>query len=171
MADHYGTLVAAAAYIATLANGARWAAANDGDRTNALIRASRSLDGIYGANFPGTKTGGRAQEREWPRTGAEDQCTGEALHDNEVPAEVEHAAYALALVELITPGATSPSFTPGTVMKREKVDALERERFGPNDGVSFSLADMRPQFAAVEDALRCLLVKAQGGGSVCVLRY
>jgi hypothetical protein len=171
MPEHYGTLAAAGVYIATLANGAKWGAANEGDRTNALIRASRSLDGIHGANFPGTKAGGRAQEREWPRTSAEDLCTGETIPADIVPVEVENAAYALALVELVTPGATSPSFTPGNVMKREKMDVMERERFGPNDGVSFSLADMRPQFAAVEDTLRCILVKARGGGSVCALRY
>lgn len=171
MADFYGTISDADAYIATLANGAAWPDASEADRTNALTRASRSMDGIYGARFPGSKTGGRAQTLAWPRTGASDQCTNETIPDDEVPVEIERATYVLALAELVTPGATSPSFTPGAVMKREKMDVMERERFGPNDGVSLSLEDMRPQFAAVEDALRCLLTKGQGGGSVCVLRY
>lgn len=170
MADHYGSLAGASAYIATLANGAAWAGSSDEARTSALARASRSLDGVYGARFPGTKTGRRAQSLAWPRTGALDHCTGETIPANDVPAEIEHAAYALALAELRTPGATSPEVTPGRLVKRQKVEGLEREFFGAGDGAQTSAEAMRPVNMMVEDALRCLLVKASGGASVCVVR-
>jgi len=83
-------------------------------------------------------------------------------------AEVENAAYAFALVELLTPGASSPSFTPGAANKRERVDVIERERFGPADGVALTLDMQRAQLAEVEDLLRCLLVNR--GATQCILR-
>lgn len=158
---HYGTLPGALAYHAARGNEA-WAEASDPLREAALLRASEALDGMYGARFPGAKTAGRAQDRAWPRAGATDHCTGEALPDDVVPSEIEAATYALALVELQTPGALTPSYTPGAVNKREKVDVIERDRFGPKDGVAFGLDAMRPQLAAVEDALRCLLMPKSG---------
>lgn len=168
--DHYGTLTGATAYNEIAANGAAWLASEvtDAQRTAALIRASRSLDGMYGRRFPGHPTGGRAQSLAWPRINAIDFCVNEPLPTDEVPAEVERAAYAMALVELVTPGASSPNFTPGSVNKREKVDVIERERFGPNDGVPLSLDAQRMQMAEVEDALRCLL--NNNGTMQCILR-
>lgn len=169
---HYGTLDGAAAYHAARGN-AEWTASapdplpvplpdpdpawhTDEQRLTALVRASASLDGQYGARYSGSKAT-RAQSLQWPRIGARDACVGEDLPQDEVPVEIESAAYALALVELITPGASSPSFTPGAVNKREKVDVIERERFGPNDGVALTLENQRAQLAEVEDGLRCLL--------------
>lgn len=168
MPDYYGNLPGAMAYHTDRRNLA-WIESEDGAREGALIRASEALDGQYGKRFPGTPAAGRAQLLAWPRRGAVDYCSGEALPDDAVPAEVERATYALALIELQTPGAANPTFTPGAVNKREKVDAIERERFGPSDGVPFGLDAMRVQLAAVEDALRCLLLPKQGG-SVCLLR-
>lgn len=169
---HYGTLSGALAYHAVSAGGAAWTAAGvtDEQRTAALVRASRSLDGQYGPRFPGHPAAGRAQALAWPRAGAFDFCQvpPEALPEDAVPVEVENAAYALALVELSTPGASSPSFTPGRINKREKVEGIERERFSPNDGVLQSLSAQRAQLAEVEDSLRCLL-RARGA-SQCILR-
>jgi hypothetical protein len=170
--DHYGTLDGAMAYHAVSAGGAAWsdASVTDEQRTAALVRASRSLDGQYGARFPGCPAAGRAQSLAWPRAGAFDFCQvpSEALPEDEVPAEIERATYALALVELRTPGASSPSFTPGRINKREKVEGIERERFSPNDGVLLSLSAQRAQLAEVEDSLRCLL-KSRGAVQ-CILR-
>ncbi len=170
--DHYGTLAGALAYHAVSAGGAAWSAVGvtDEQRTAALVRASRSLDGQYGARFPGRPTAGRAQSLAWPRADAFDFCQAppEALPEDAVPVEIERAAYALALVELRTPGASSPSFTPGAINKRERVEGIERERFGPNDGVLLTLESRRAQLAEVEDSLRCLL-RARGA-SQCILR-
>lgn len=159
--DHYGTLAGALEYHAVSAGGAAWSAptVKDTERTAALIRASRSLDGQYGDRFPGSPTGGRSQRLAWPRKDAYDNCQipPEKLPDDTVPWEIDQAAYAMALVELLTPGATSPNFTPSEVYKRERVEgAVEVERFGPNDGMALTLDMQRQQMAEVEDSLRCL---------------
>lgn len=155
--NYYGTIEAADAYHATSAGGAAWLAGTESAKEAALIRASRALDGMYGKRYPGTPTAGRAQKLGWPRIGAYDHCAQEALPSDEVPVEVEEATYALALVELQTPGASTPTFTPGAVNKREKVDVIERERFGPADGVMLTLENQRAKLAEVEDLLRCIL--------------
>lgn len=168
--NHYGTLQGAELYHQTSANGGDWSAVEytDEQRTAALIRASRSLDGQYGRRYPGTPTNGRNQVLAWPRKHAHDQCTNELLDHLIVPYEIENATYALALLELKTPGASSPSFTPASVNKREKVDVIERERFGPNDGVSINLDAQRVQLAEVVDTLRCILT--DNGTTQCILR-
>ncbi|QFY77813.1 hypothetical protein DUD43_09025 [Alcaligenes faecalis] len=167
---YYGSLDGALEYHSMSAGGAAWSADGvaNAQRTAALVRASRSLDGQYGERYPGKPTQGRAQSLAWPRSGAVDHCANEALPDHSVPLEIEHAAYALALVELLTPGVSSPSFTPGAVNKRERVDVIERERFGPADGVALTLDMQRAQLAEVEDLLRCLLVNR--GATQCILR-
>lgn len=162
MADFYGSLPGALAYHADRGNAA-WSATGvtDPQRTAALVRASEALDGQYGARFPGTKTGGRAQDREWPREDAEDACTGETIPDDEIPTKIEWAAYELALAELTAPGSSSPTFTPGEEFKRERVEGVvEVERFSPSGGVDA----MVPVYAAVERHLRCFLAPDQSGG-------
>lgn len=169
MADMYGTTADATTYHADRGNAA-WSAAGitDAQRTAALVRASGALDGIYGGRFPGRKTGGRAQALAWPRTGARDACADEDIPDDEIPVQIENAAYELALAELVRPGSSSPTVTPGRVVKRQKVDTIEREFFSASDGASMSADAMRPVMMAVEDALRCVLVPASA--SVDLLR-
>ncbi|MFC5385183.1 DnaT-like ssDNA-binding protein [Aquamicrobium segne] len=167
---HYGDLLGALAYHEARGNAA-WSASgvNDPQRTAALVRASAALDGIYGGRFAGHKAGGRSQALAWPRSGAFDHCAGEDISNDEIPQEVINAAYELALAELQRPGSSSPTVTPGRLVKRQKVEGIEREFFGPGDGVSGSSDGMRPVLMAVEDALRCVLEPA-GGGSVDLLR-
>lgn len=161
---HYGTLSGALAYHAAHGNTA-WSSvtATDEQRTIALTRASATLDGQYGLRFPGRKTGGRAQALAWPRTGASDRCAGEDVAADEVPLEIESAAYEIALAELTGQGKTAPTVTPGRMTKVEHVDVIEREFFGPADGVPVSADAMRPVLTTVEDLLRCLLLPASGG--------
>lgn len=169
MAEIYGTLAGALQYHADRGNGA-WAAVGvtDQQRTAALVRGSEGLDGQYGARFPGVKAGGRTQAREWPREGAEDACTGETIPNDEEPEQVEWAAYEMALAELVTPGASSPTFVAGEQFKRERVEGVvEVERFAQAD----DLASMVPVLAAVERHLRCLLTADQStAGTSWVLR-
>lgn len=157
---YYGTIEAAGAYHATSAGGAAWLAGTESAKEAALIRASRALDGQYGRRYPGHKAGGRTQSLGWPRINAYDHCAQEAIPSDEVPVEVEEAAYALALVELQTPGASTPTLTVGAINKRERIDVIERERFGPADGVMLTLENQRAKLAEVEDLLRCLLVNS-----------
>lgn len=169
MADFYGTLAAATTYHDERGNAA-WSVAGvtDTQRTAALVRASASLDGQYGSRFPGTKAGGRVQVLAWPRKGARDFCAEEDIPDTEIPQAVINAAYELALAELVQPGSSTPTVTPGRVVKRQKVDTIEREFFSTPEGGSTSPSAMRPVLWAVEDALRCILAPARA--SVDLLR-
>lgn len=86
--------------------------------------------------------------------------------------EVERAAYELALAELASPGAATPSVTMGRLAKSQKAETIEREFFGPSDGVTVTADSMRPILTKVEDLLRCILARqsASAGASVDLLR-
>lgn len=135
----YGNLIDAAAYHLARGNAAWAAAASDAIREAALTRGTDYIDGRYRhrfttgrweSMFPGERTAGRAQDREWPRTGAADY-DGNELPDDAAPIEVEHATYEAALRELVTPGSLSPDYVPAQLVKRRKVGPIEREFFEP----------------------------------------
>ncbi len=165
----YGTLAGALAYHDDRGNAA-WSAGTvtDPQREAALLRASEALDGIYGPRFPGKKAT-RAQVRAWPRVGAVDHCADEPIPETETPAQVETAAYALALAELQSPGSSTPTLTLGTSVKRQKVGNIEREFFSPEEGVPITIESLRPVLTAVEDALRCLLTPDTSKGGTFTL--
>lgn len=172
MADYYGTLAGALVYHEERGNAA-WATGSvtDEQREAALLRSSEALDGIYGPRFPGKKAE-RSQDRAWPRVGAVDHCSDEAIPETETPAEVENAAYALALAELTSPGSSTPTLTLGKSVKRQKVGSIEREFFSPQEGVAITIKSLRPVLTAVEDALRCLLTPdTSKGGTFTLDRY
>lgn len=119
----YGTLVEATTYHSDRGNSA-WAAATDPDKNTALQRATEFIDTTYLSLWPGYKTGGRAQELEWPRTDAwvEDGATISAIGDAVIPNEVINATYEAALRELASPGALTPDVTPGELVRSASVD-------------------------------------------------
>lgn len=157
----YGTLSDANQYHADRGNAA-WAG-TDESKTAALIRASDYIDGRYRyqaaggcwrSMFRGTKTGGRAQEREWPRTGATDS-DGNAIPDNEVPVEVERATYEAALRELTEPGSLSPDFVASGQVTRETVGPITVQyAAGQAEG---AMTPNRPVVTAVDDILTGLI--------------
>ncbi|QIG67252.1 hypothetical protein EVB37_016 [Rhizobium phage RHph_TM3_3_3] len=112
---------------------AYWAAAgyvvpagtSDPQITAARQRGSLVID-RYERFFSGTRTGGFAQERAWPRTGASTYY-GEAIPSDMVPVAIENASYEAAWLELGTPGILSPVVTGTSTVKREKVGQLEVE--------------------------------------------
>lgn len=75
-------------------------------------RGSAYIDALYGWRFPGSPVGGAAQERAWPRTGAQD-IYGAAIASDAVPARIEEASYEAAWIEANSAGALSKTFTPG----------------------------------------------------------
>lgn len=123
--EHYGTLEAANAYHLALGNSG-WTGDN-ALKTAALVRATIWIDRTFRDRFPGAKAGGRAQVLEWPREEVLDS-NGIAIDDDEVPIEIEHAAYEAALREIISPGSLSPDVS-GREIKREKkkLGPLEKE--------------------------------------------
>ena len=155
--SHYGNLIEALAYHASVGNDA-WAlpSVEDSQRTAALIRASRALDGRYASRFAGVKaTGG--QRLAWPRKGGYDFCAQTDIAEGVIPVGVVEAAYELALVELQQPGVLTPVVTTGKVTKSEAVSgAASRSFFSPKElGLPEGMAALRPTIMVAEDLLSC----------------
>src|SRR3954469_25844507 len=83
-------------------------------------RGAAYIDGVYGARFSGIPTGGFAQERAWPRTGA--YAYGQPIGDSIIPDAVIKASYAAAWQEASLPGSLSSSGSEASRVKREKVE-------------------------------------------------
>jgi len=161
MPDFYGTVAAADAYHAARANTA-WAG-DEVAKQAALIRASVYIDGryrkllasgVWQSLFPGVKTEGRGQAREWPRTGAYDY-EGNSIPADQVPIEIEQATYEAALRELVEPGSLSPDYVASSTVKRQKVGPIEEE-FAVSVGVDGASA-VRPVISIIDEMIAPLL--------------
>lgn len=164
MPDFYGTLAGANTYHQARGNAA-WTGTDEAKQA-ALLRASDYVDslsqrqvspGVYEQVFGGVRTGGRAQARAWPRTGAYDS-EGNLLDSATVPVEVEYATYEAALREIAVPGSLAPDYVPAAAVKREKVDVLEVEY-----ATSTSATPTTPVIAAVWAYLAGLIGARAGG--------
>lgn len=98
--------------------------------TDPQIAAARQRGALvidrYEPKFSGWRTGGFAQERAWPRTGASTYY-GETIPPTEIPVAIVNASYEAAFLELTNPGSLSPVVTGTSTVKREKVGQLEVE--------------------------------------------
>lgn len=159
----YGTLAAADAYHLARGNSA-WTGV-DAVKTAALERGTDYIDGRYRwemksgrwrSMFPGEPTAGRSQDREWPRTGAEDY-NGNAIPDDETPIEVEHATYEAALRELVSPGSLSPDFVPTGQVIKEKVGPIEVGYASPQ-AMPNQLPN-RPIVPAIDEIIAPVIIK------------
>lgn len=124
----------------------------------AIVRASLWLSSYPAWN--GTPACDCDHALAWPRSGAT-TCDGCDIASNVVPEAVKQATYAAALTELASPGALTPTITPGQQAKREKVDVIEVEYMTPQDqGVYQGQYDptvaLRPVLTQVQDMLKCL---------------
>ncbi|TPK42303.1 MULTISPECIES: DnaT-like ssDNA-binding protein [unclassified Mesorhizobium] len=129
-------------------------------------RGSAYLDGTYGMRFPGQPTGGIAQEREWPRTGA--TAYGSALASDLIPQRVIDASYEAAYIELKKPGSLSISFDPSKKVKRQKVEGIEREFFEPADDGNIFAPDA-PVSTIIEGLLAPLVGPVTGFPAIMVV--
>ena len=139
---------------------AAWAAENGYTVPSGTVAAARQrgsvyIDGKYDGRFPGYPTGGAAQKRSWPRTGAEDRY-GNAIASNAVPDRVVQASYEAALLELETAGSLSATTSEGERLKRLKAGSVELEYA---DSASFSAAESAsPVSTRIEGLLYPLLI-------------
>lgn len=126
----YGDVTEATTYHDARGQGSRWSAVSDQEA--ALQRATDYIDqryreklksGRWASMFTGERTNGRSQENEWPRTGAQDY-EGNEIPDDEVPKEVEHAAYEAALLEGEEAGSLSPQYTATEQVTSETVGPI-----------------------------------------------
>lgn len=88
-------------------------------------RGSTYLDGLYGPKFSGQPTDGFAQDRAWPRVGAEAHC--QPIPSDLVPLAIVHASYFAAHQEQTQPGSLSVAATAAGAVKRRKIDVVEIE--------------------------------------------
>lgn len=166
----YGTVLDADAYHLARGNAA-WAAAASDAKQAALTTGTDYVDS-FRADFPGAKTGGRAQEREWPRTSAAD-AAGEAIPTDEVPREAEYAVYEAALMVVsgisLTAVPSSSAAQGRVIYKRVKGGPVETETHWSE---SEALGNERPWFQKIEDLLSNILTGpgALSGATVGLLR-
>lgn len=127
-------------------------------------RGSSYIDGEYGPRFPGSPTGGLAQERAWPRTAA--SAFGVAIPDNEIPVQVVEASYYAAYQEAIKPGSLQGSVTSAGQLKFEKIDVIEREFF---EGKGGTIDNATPKFTFIEGLLAPFIGSRTTLGAVAVV--
>lgn len=123
-----------------------------GDAEAALIRATAAIDIRYRGQFSGTKTNGRDQALQWPRSGAVD-AEGLAIASDEIPQEVIDATCEASIRELTEAGSMLPDLDRGNNIKRLKAGSVEIE-YGSNassvttfqliDGIMASLLGSAP---------------------------
>ncbi len=91
-------------------------------------RASTYVDS-YEQYWTGHRSDGVAQENAWPRTGATLNCVT-AVPSDVTPIAIVTATYRAAWLEASNPGVLAgPQIAPGSRVKRQKVDVIEREFF------------------------------------------
>lgn len=126
MTDRYGTVEGLKAY--AIEREVELPADRTDEEFNAdLLVSSEWIDRRFGGNFPGRKVGGRAQLRSWPRYDAYD-IHGEKLPDDEVPFEVVHATYEVAIRQASNPGSMMVDYTPSKY-KQVSVDGAVSATF------------------------------------------
>ena len=157
----YGTLADSKTYHAERGNTA-WAAATDAALTIALLRGSEYVDFMFRDSFPGTKTGERAQLREWPREWAWDQ-DGNSIGPTVIPIEVEHATYEAALRELVSPGSLLPDVVTGQQILKASVEGAVSVEYA---GAAVGPNAMRPLVAAIGAILAPILTGTPRSGLV-----
>lgn len=163
---YYGTVAGADAYHLARGN-AGWTGTNS-EKEAALMRGSDYVDGRYRSHcggvwsslFSGTRTAGRAQPREWPRSGATDY-EGSEIADDAIPIEVEFATYEAALRELLNPGSLSPDYVASQLVVKEKVGPIEVQYSDPSKNDN---NPTRPVVTAIDEILAPLLVNCYGAG-------
>lgn len=129
-------------------------------------RGSAYIDGTYGSRFAGVPTGGFAQERAWPRTGA--TAYGQEIGASVIPSAVVNASYAAAWQEASSPGSLSVAGSEATRVKREKVEGAVEVEYQASSG-EFSAASMTPVLTTVEGLLAPFLSPVGGIPAVLVV--
>jgi hypothetical protein len=129
-------------------------------------RGAGYIDAVYGARFSGIPTGGFAQERAWPRTGA--YAYGQPIGDSIIPDAVIKASYAAAWQEASAPGSLSVVGSAATAVKREKVEGAVEVEYQANSG-SWTAESLRMVLTSVEGLLQPFLTSAVGCPAILVV--
>ncbi|MDK4720127.1 hypothetical protein PH552_12310 [Rhizobium sp. CNPSo 3968] len=131
---------------------------SDADIAAARQRGSIVID-RYEMRFSGTRTGGYAQDRAWPRTGATTYY-GDPIPSDVIPAAIVNASYEAAFLELTNPGSLLPVITPGAAVKREKIGQLEVEyQQTPSSATVDDLVQMATPVVSIIEGLLWLFLR------------
>lgn len=156
MSEAYSTATAFKAWAD--ASGYSYAGKTDAEILQALVRASRYIDGRFVGRFPGYRTDGRDQVREWPRYDAYDR-NGSLIGSAEIPREIIEATHEGARRELAASGSLSPDIKPGGgVVTRLKAGETEVEF--ANTGAT------QATITSIDNALASLLTGGRGIGAL-----
>lgn len=131
-----------------------------------MERGSNYIDGHYGARFSGQPTGGFAQARSWPRTGA--TAFGSSIPDDVVPDAVIRASYAAAWQEASAPGSLSVTGSAATAVKREKVEGAVEVEYQAQSG-PLTAESLSPVLTVVEGLLLPFLGSAAAMPAIMVV--
>jgi hypothetical protein len=127
----------------------------------ALRKATQWIDATYRARFSGTKTNGREQALQWPRTDAVD-ADGEEIAEDEVPAEIIQATCEAAIREYEDPDTLAPDLDRGGAIQSIKAGS-----------VAITYADGAPgvtTFQMIDGILAGLLLPDPAKSPVFVMR-
>lgn len=153
-ADSYVSVTEARAYAA--ARGLTLPVA-DADVEKLLVKATDYIESEKCGRYKGTRTYPAANKLKWPRFGV--VIDGYLVLENEIPIQLKHAQCQLA-IELQTVDPTPT--TSGAVVKREKVDVIEREF-----AIDYKSGQKPPVMTKVNLLLQPLI---RGGGMIRVVR-
>ena len=118
------------------------------------------IDGSYGPRFSGIRTGGFAQARAWPRTGAV-TSEGFPIPSEIVPETVIHASYEAALRHDAKPGSLSPDQGGSGRITSVKAGSVAVDFADP---VALAQAGISgPTFPAIDALLAGLLMQPRLG--------
>ena len=135
--------------------GAAWTGDDEGKEA-AIRRASRHVSDAY--KWVGLPRRPRIQAFAWPRSNVTD-ADGYAVPYDEVPDEIQRAVAMVALAELETPGAMSPTFNASEAVTREKFGPIEFEYAATNTSAS----SVRPVLLGVRDVVGGFLAAGSSG--------
>jgi len=159
-----GSIVAGANSYVTAAEARAFATARGItlDASDAVVEAQlvRAMDYLEAqrASYQGYKTDPETQELQWPRTGVVIDCKY-SVPENSIPKELKHAQMLLVLEDFA--GIVFMPSSDGRVVKREKLDVIEREFAVPNDMKMTGLPTA--SMPAVDAALAPLFAPCGGG--------
>lgn len=97
------------------------------------------------------RTGGFEQELAWPRTGH--KVNGQNVPSDLIPPAWVKASYRAAYLNAVTPGWSTAGEDVSPKVKRQKVEGIEREFFGPNATVETSAAPGMPSDSIINGML------------------
>jgi len=121
--------------------------------------ARETSPGIYITLLPGYPTGGRAQERQWPRTGAADSY-GTPYEEDEIPPALIRAVHAAAWYAKQNAGGLNVVFKRDQIVQSRRVETIARTFFEPKS--VNGLSPTRPQIPEV-DANMALVLSGVAG--------